>query len=269
MLFRPLVNYYGMSNTFLPIYNILWNSTSALISALGTGHTFRLLFRMNRFLANSSAIESSHGDNLVRILLTRLNPTGNVNTNRIITDNLINNLFPHLPSIIANRHITVKILYFIMSTVSFLFVRPLVNIVLRSLFSLFFSATCILWSESLRGFKALFSYALTVRDLFSPYISIPIPEVVRQNLPGYTTTKILLTGIIIFSTLIGIDLLTPINFESYPIIGWLFYGTYSYLLIPLISNLRTIYDLSEPLRNLFNRYIGFDAILNLFRINRG
>lgn len=265
-----------MSSSFMPIYNILWNSTAGLISTLGTTNTFRVLYRMNRFLrAPGNAVNTNSSvlpESLVRLVLPVLNPTGDNVASRIITETFLTPLFPHLPAIVENRHITIKILYFIMSTVTFLFVRPLVNIVLRSIFSLFFSATCILWSESLRGIKSLFSYALTVRDLFSPYISIPIPEVVKRNLPSYSTSKILLTGFIIFTTLIGVDLVTPINFEHFPVIGWIFHGAYTYFLIPLICNLRSIYELSEPLRNLYNRYIGFDAIsfiVNLFRRNRG
>ena len=276
MLFRPFVNYVGMQAGFLPIYNILWNSTAGLITALGTTNTFRVLYRMNRFLRTSGSTVNTTGnavlpENLIRLVLPVLNPTGNNIATRVITETFLSPLLPHFPSIIENRHITIKILYFIMSTITFLFVRPIIGIVLRSVLSLFVSATCILWSESLRGFKALFNYALTVRDLFAPYISIPIPDVVRQNLPSFNTSKILLTGFILFTTLIGVDLLSPINFESFPIIGWIFHGAYSYFLIPLACNLRIIYEFTQPIRSLYNRYIGWDVFIfigHLFRRNR-
>lgn len=271
LLCRPIFNYIGMPGNYIPIYNILWSSTAGLITTLGTGNTFRTLFRLSRVLRNPRAGETLLSDNFVRLILPTLNPTGNTNTNRIITESFLSNLTPHLPAINSNLHITIKILYFIMSTVSFLFVRPLVNLVFRSFFSLFFSATCILWSESLRAFKFLFNYALTVRDLFSPFISIPIPEIVKQNLPSVGISTIFLTGLSIITILIGVDLLSPVNFENFPIIGWFFHDIYSYFLIPIVCNLRTIYGYLEPLRNLYNRYIGyelFSAVINMFRRNR-
>ena len=130
MLFRPIVRYIGMPSTYLPIYNILWNSTTGLISVLGTTNTFRVLYRMNTYLRNTgSTLAHSVSNNTVggnaipeyfiRSILPVLNPTGNNNITRMVTENLLTPLLVHLPAILEHRNITIKILYFIMSTLTF------------------------------------------------------------------------------------------------------------------------------------------------------
>ena len=35
-IFRPVARYFGMQLNFLPIYNLLWNATSGILSTIGT-----------------------------------------------------------------------------------------------------------------------------------------------------------------------------------------------------------------------------------------
>ena len=69
-------------------------------------------------------------------------------------------------------------------TVLTFIIRPVFNFVIKSVFSVLFSSTCILWSESLRGIKVLFDYALAIRQAYLPFINIPIPSAVKDQING-------------------------------------------------------------------------------------
>ena len=168
ILFRPIARLIGMQLNFIPIYNLLWSTVSGLISTLGTGQTLRLLYRFNRTLRNGS----TSLDSLIR--------RNNI-ASQLINDHFIRVLAPHVPVILNNRYIVIKIVYFIMMTLMLFIVRPIFNLLIRTIISALFSATCILWSESLRGIKVLYEYALAIRDVCAPYFVLPIPDVVKSN----------------------------------------------------------------------------------------
>ena len=131
-LFRPFARFLGMQVNFMPIYNLLWSSTSGLVSLIGTRHTLGLLYRLGRGI-RSGSIDAN-------IIVPRNNRIAT-----IINDRFLNLISPHIPIIINNRFLVTKIIYFIMMTVLMLIVRPIVNLVLRTLFSVLFSSTCILF----------------------------------------------------------------------------------------------------------------------------
>ena len=49
LLFRPIFRFYGMPMNLIPICNLLWNSTTLLVSLIGIFPTMRVLYGFRKF----------------------------------------------------------------------------------------------------------------------------------------------------------------------------------------------------------------------------
>lgn len=139
---------------------------------------------------------------------------------------------PFWSNIITTRAGILTYLSMIFYSVLFYILRPVLFFIVRWSFRLIVSSLGILWTEFFRGFKFLYDYATTIRNLFSSIgLELPIPIPTPESLFKINVKNIAILFGTLFTfgaVLIGLDLNYPDLLSHLPckdvVLGLIYWG---------------------------------------------
>lgn len=232
LLFTPFVRILGLPSTLQPFFTAIWSVTSTLVSIYGRLPTLRALWALRLAIRHEQPVEQ---------ILAYV---------PVVTRILIREMTPFWTTLLGSSRGIITYLTMVVSTTVFYALRPLVGIIISWSFSLICSALGIFWSETLRSFEFLLSYARAVKNFFKATIGfeLPIPRELRDsNLKKFT---LLFVGAVTFGfSLLGLDYFNHDFINSIPCMQTIIRWYYNFFL-PITASFRFFLSIINFFRSL-------------------